>query len=396
MRIVLGVGGGIAAYKACEVASRLTQEGHRVHVVMTETARRFVAPLTFEALTHQPVGTFVADEPVGPLSHVRLAREAEALVVAPLTADLMSRMAEGRADDLLTAVYLGVRCPVIAAPAMETEMWTHPATVRNAERLRADGVMFIGPEEGRLASGATGAGRMADPDRIVAAVRRLGVPQDLRGLRILVTAGPTWEFFDPVRLLSNPSSGAMGVALAEAARDRGATVTLVHGPLRVPLPEGITAKAIVSALELERVVGEAFDEQDVVISAAAVADFRPARPAAEKMKKRDSPSLLWEVVPNPDILAGLGRRKQPHQILVGFAAETSEHVRRALEKMQAKRVDLMVANRVEAGRGFGPGPSEAWLVWPDGRVEPVAGDKTVVANRILDAVRDLHAERAAG
>lgn len=396
MRIVLGVGGGIAAYKACEVASRLTQDGHVVHVVMTETARRFVAPLTFEALTHHPVGVSVDDEPVGPLSHVRLAREAEALVVAPLTADLMSRMAEGRADDLLTAVYLGARCPVIAAPAMETEMWTHPATVRNAERLRADGVVFVGPEAGRLASGATGAGRMADPARIVAAVRRLAIPQDLRGLRVLVTAGPTWEFFDPVRLLSNPSTGAMGVALAEAARDRGAVVTLVHGPLRVPPPEGIATHAIVSALDLERAVGERFADQDVVISAAAVSDFRPARPAAEKMKKGDSPSLSWEVVPNPDVLAGLGARKRPDQILVGFAAETSDHVRRAVEKMRAKRVDLMVANRVEAGRGFGPGPSEAWLVWPDGRVEPVTGDKTAVAARILDAVRDLHAGRTAG
>lgn len=395
MRIVLGVAGSIAAYKACDVASRLTQAGHSVHVVMTPTARQFVAPLTFSTLTQNPVAIGVDDEPLGPLSHVRLAHEADLMLIVPITADLIAKMATGRVDDMLTAIYLGRKCPVFAAPAMEAEMWEHPATVRNVRQLEADGVRFLGPVTGRLASGFAGSGRMVEPGQIVETVRRLTVVPDLEGLRVMITAGPTWEFFDPVRMLTNPSTGIMGAALAAEARDRGARVTFVHGPLRVPPPDGVDLRPVISALDMQAVVEQEFSGQDVVVAAAAVVDFRPAQMLSEKMKKQDAIRMEWPMIPNPDILAALGRRKSS-QILVGFAAETSDHLARGRKKLEDKSLDLVVANRVEGGRGFGSCRSETWLIWPDGQAEPVVGDKPVVARAIWDAIRRIREGRAHG
>jgi phosphopantothenoylcysteine decarboxylase/phosphopantothenate--cysteine ligase len=389
MRVVLGVGAGIAAYKACEVASRLTQDGHEVFPVLTAAALQFVGALTFEALTHRPVAVQVTDEPVGPLSHVTLAHTADLLLIAPLTADLMARMAGGRADDMLTAVYLGARCPVVAAPAMESEMWEHPAVRRLRATLAEDGVQFVGPASGRLASGLMGAGRLADPADIVEAARRALTPATLAGRRVLITAGPTREFFDPVRCLTNPSTGAMGVALARAAWRRGASVTLVHGPLAVPVPREVTARPVTTALEMEAAVGELADSQDVIIASAAVSDWRPRTFVAQKQKKRDLPPDAWALEPNPDILAGLGRRRRPGQVLVGFAAETDDITAHGREKLAAKRVDLLVANRVGPTEGFGSGPVDGWLLWPDGRQDPLAPDKEQVAAQVLDAVERL-------
>jgi phosphopantothenoylcysteine decarboxylase/phosphopantothenate--cysteine ligase len=392
MRIILGVGGGIAAYKACELASRLTQAGHTVDVILTEAARQFVAPLTFEALTHRPVAVAVTDRPAGPLSHVALAHAADLLLVAPATADLLARMAAGRADDMLTAVYLGARCPVWVAPAMEPEMWTHPAIQRAVRTLVSDGVTVLGPATGRMASGALGVGRMLEPQDLVEAVRRFEVPKDLHGWRVLVTAGPTWEFFDPVRLLTNPSSGAMGVALAVRARDRGAHVTLVHGPLRVDPPSDVEAVPVVSARDMEAAVLARFQAVEVVVAAAAVSDFRPrARRPHKETKDRLGAAEAWAMEPNPDILAELGHRKTT-QLLVGFKAQTQDHIRYAQDMLRAKRLDLVVANRVEEGRGFGPGATEAWLVHRDGRVEEVRGDKSRVADAVWDAVRTLRGD----
>jgi phosphopantothenoylcysteine decarboxylase/phosphopantothenate--cysteine ligase len=389
MRVVLGVGAGIAAYKACEVASRLTQDGHEVFCVLTPTALQFVGALTFEALTHRPVAVQVTDEPVGPLSHVTLAHTADLILIAPLTADLMARMAGGRADDMLTAVYLGARCPVVAAPAMESEMWEHPAVRRLRATLAEDGVQFVGPASGRLASGLVGAGRLADPGDIVEAARRALTPPTLAGRRVLITAGPTREFFDPVRCLTNPSTGAMGVALARVAWRRGASVTLVHGPLAVAVPREVQAHPVTTALEMEAAVNDLADSHDVIIASAAVSDWRPRTFLAQKQKKRDLPPDAWALEPNPDILAGLGRRRRSGQVLVGFAAETDDITAHGREKLTAKRVDLLVANRVGPAEGFGAGPVEGWLLWPDGRQEPLASDKERVAMQVLDAVERI-------
>jgi phosphopantothenoylcysteine decarboxylase/phosphopantothenate--cysteine ligase len=389
MRLVLGVGAGIAAYKSCELASRLTQDGHEVFICLTREATRFVSPRTFAALTHRPVSVEVGDEPLGPISHVTLARTAALMVVAPATADLIARMAEGRADDMLTAVYLGLRAPVLLAPAMEAEMWSHPAVKRHVERLRADGVVFIGPEEGRLASGLAGRGRMSEAARIHDRIEWLATPKTLAGRSLLITAGPTREFFDPVRFLSNPSSGSMGTAVAKAARNRGARVTLVHGPLSVPVPDGVDTVAVTSALEMEAAVFRCASDVDVIIATAAVSDWRPKTRQSEKVKKQET-AMHWEMVPNPDILARLGHeRARPGQILVGFAAETSDVAERGREKLRQKGVDLLLANQVGYERGFGPGDVQGVLLSRTGTEEPVVGDKTAAAQILLDAVERL-------
>lgn len=269
-------------------------------------------------------------------------------------------------------------------------MWSHPATVRAASLLTADGAEWLGPAAGRMASGQIGLGRMVEPDAIVRAVERAGSPHDLAGVRVLVTAGPTWEFFDPVRILSNPSTGSMGVALAEAAHRRGALVTLVHGPLRVAVPPELDAVSVTTTEEMAREVQGRFGAVDAVVAAAAVADFRAAAPSAHKVKKtEDDPASPWAVVPTVDILASLGAAKQPHQTLIGFAAETEDHVAHAVDKWRRKHLDLVVANRVEAGRGFGTSDTDAWLVWSPDRVEPYHGSKAGLAAAILDALVTL-------
>jgi phosphopantothenoylcysteine decarboxylase/phosphopantothenate--cysteine ligase len=413
-RAVLGVGGGIAAYKAAEIVRLLAkppEEGGEgaaeVRVVMTEAATRFVTPLTFQTLSGHPVGTTLWDLTAeSEIGHVALAQRADLVVVAPATADLIGRYAGGLADDLLTTVLLATTAPVAVAPAMNPAMWRHPAVEANVAVLRQRGVAVIDPVEGPLASRAevaAGPGRMAEPAAVVEALGDLLAPKDLAGLPVLVTAGPTREALDPVRFLTNRSSGRMGCAIARAARRRGARVTLVAGPLEVPEPGGVEVVRVETAAEMaEAVLGRAADAA-VVVMAAAVADYRPVRPEAQKVKKQaGQEGWQVELVRNLDILAELGRRRREGQgagrrgpVLVGFAAETADLVHHAREKLVAKGADLIVANDVTApGSGFGAETNQVVLVSGAGGgaggldVRPLL-PKSEVADAILDRVRDL-------
>jgi phosphopantothenoylcysteine decarboxylase/phosphopantothenate--cysteine ligase len=392
-RVVLGVSGGIAAYKAVEVCRRMVDAGAHVSPVLTEDALRFIGALTFSALASEPARTslFAAADASGvvtdPIPHTRLGQGADLVVVAPATAKLLGKYAGGISDDLLTATLLATRAPVLVAPAMHTEMWEHPAVQDNLVTLRERGVHVVDPASGRLAGGDVGAGRLADPDDIVAAAAQvLARNGDLAGLRVLVTAGGTREAIDPVRFLGNRSSGKMGHAIADAAARRGAAVTLVTTAKRDTDPH-VEVVLVESADEMHDAVLSRFVDTDVVVMAAAVADFRPKAVANEKLKKHDGvPEIVLE--PTPDILGALGDRKT-HQALVGFAAET-EHVRdNAAAKLAAKRVDLMVANDVSApDAGFEVDTNRVVLLDSTGRVEePPLSTKIALADLILDRVR---------
>lgn len=397
-RVVFGVAGGIAAYKAAAAVSRLAQQGLDVHVVLTESAARFVTPLTFEVLSGNPAHLdLFAPQRLGRVDHVLLARTADLCVVAPATANVIGKLAAGIADDFLTTVLVGTTAPVLLFPAMEEHMYRHPAVQENLARLRARGVRVVEPEEGHLASGHRGLGRLPEPEAIVRHVlHALQRRRDLEGVSVLVTAGPTREPWDAVRFLTNPSSGRMGYAVAEAARDRGARVTLVSGPTELPAPGGVRLVRVGTAREMLDAVLEAFPEADVVIKAAAVTDYRPASPVARKLKK-GAGTVSLELVPNPDILAALGERKDG-RILVGFAAETDDPVGHALAKLRNKRLDLVVVNDLtEPGAGFGHETNRVRLVWPDGRAEELPLlSKREVADRILDAVQELLRARGKG
>lgn len=390
MRIVVGVGGGIAAYKTCHLVSQLVQKGHEVQVVMTEAATRFVAPLTFHALSGHAV-TVTAEDPtdVGPIGHVALAHWAEALVLAPAPGELLARLAAGVAHDMLGLVYLGFSGPRVVAPAMEPEMWQHPAVRRAVAAMTADGVHWVGPTYGRMASGRVGLGRMAEPEAILEVLEGVLAPKDLEGVHFLVTAGPTWEHFDPVRILTNPSTGVMGVEIARQAVHRGAAVDLVHGPrVAVPALPRLAAWPVVSAREMLERCLERLDGQpavDVVVAAAAVSDFRPAQPLPGKGHKGDL-GLEWQMVPNPDVLAEISRRLGPGAVRVGFAAETDDLEASARRKLREKGLDAVVANRVGSGRGFGDGAYEALWVEVDRPPERLVGDKRTVAQILLDRV----------
>jgi phosphopantothenoylcysteine decarboxylase/phosphopantothenate--cysteine ligase len=384
--VVLGVCGGIAAYKAVEVCRRLTDAGASVLPVLTRGATRFVTPLTFSALAAEPARTRLFDDPDDPIPHTRLGRRADLVLVAPATAGFCARYAAGLADDLLTATLLATRAPVVLAPAMHTEMWEHPAVRANLATLTARGVTVVEPEVGRLAGGDEGAGRLADPARIVEVVAAaLAARRDLEGVRVLVTAGGTREPIDAVRYLGNRSSGKMGHALARVAHDRGAAVTLVTtrvdaGPF--PFPTVVVG----TAEEMRAAVRSRFADSDVVVMAAAVADFRPKAPAEGKWKKDDGvPELVLE--PTPDILAELGAAKA-HQLLVGFAAETGDVVVRAAAKLARKRLDLVVANDVSApDAGFEVDTNRAVLLDSGGPVsETPLVTKAELAGIILDQV----------
>ena len=387
--VLLGVAGGIAAYKAAELARRLGERGAEVLTILTAAATRFVTPLTFASLTHRPVYT-PEDlwEPRAGVEHVRLADGADLVILAPATAHLLGKLAGGLADDFLSTVVLavGLRVPVLVAPAMNAHMWRNPAVQANVERLRSWGYTVLEPEEGPLAEGYSGPGRLPEPAAIVAAAEALlGRRRDLAGRRVLVTAGPTREPIDPVRFISNRSSGKMGFALAEAARDRGARVTLVSGPVSLPAPAGVELVRVETAAEMQAAVLARADEADVIIKAAAVADFRPARPADHKLKK-DSVAPVVELAPTPDILRELGQRKRPGQFLVGFAAETRDLLENAQRKIREKNLDLIVLNDVsQPGAGFEVDTNIVTLVYPDGRVEPLPRmSKRQVADAILD------------
>ena len=386
--IVLGVTGGIAAYKSAEIVSRLRHLDARIRVIMTRHATEFVAPMTFQTLTGQPVAvnTFQSPE-YWEVEHIALAKRAEVFAVAPATANILAKMAWGLADDMLSTTLLATKAPILVAPAMNTGMWTAPATQANMATLRQRGVHVIGPGSGALACGDSGDGRMSEPEEIVAAISALLQPrQDLRGLKVLVTAGGTRERLDPVRFLSNDSSGKMGFALAEAARDRGAEVTVVRGAVSVAEPTGVRVLPVESTMDLYRVMEAEAPEMDLIIQAAAPADFRFAEVSETKIKKQPGQhELILRLVENPDVARMVGERKRPGQTLVGFAAETDHLTEHAARKLDSKHLDLIVANDVtREGAGFGVDTNIATLISHDETVALPLMTKRQLADRILD------------
>lgn len=382
--IILGVTGSIAAYKAVEILRELTGRGAAVTVVMTESAQRFVSPLTFETLSRRPILTDLFaldyDKQIG---HVATGGRADLLLIAPATANTIAKLAHGIADDFLTNLYLSCTCPVLLAPAMDREMYAHPTVQENLTRLKARGVHVLETEYGELASGLIGRGRLADLLTICGEVEGLLTHQeDLQGETVLVTAGPTQEPLDPVRFLSNRSSGRMGFAIAQAARDRGAHVRLVSGPTSLPTPPGVTRTDVTTAEEMLHAVLGQLDATTILIMAAAVADYRPSTHAPKKMKKQEA--LTVELLRNPDILAEAGRQKGS-RILVGFAAETEDLVSNAREKLHKKHLDLIVANDIRVG--FGGETTRVTILDRQGQVEELPElSKREVAHQILDRV----------
>ena len=388
-KIVVGVTGGIAAYKACDLVSRLKKRGAQVRVVLTEHACQFVQPLSFETLSGNPAYTDSFDRKYE-IEHVALAKWADLMLIAPATANCMAKMACGIADDLLSTTCLAVRCPVLVAPAMNSAMWRNPATQANLELLRSWGLRFVGPEAGRLACGDDDVGRMSEPEQIVKAVEAILNPlRDLEGLNVLVTAGSTVERIDPVRYITNRSTGKMGYALAEAARARGANVTLVSGPTSLTAPQGVEFVRIESSAQLCAAVLERGESADVVIQAAAPADFRPKNVSDRKIKKTGE-SMTLELEATTDIAAELGRRKQPGQILVAFAAETNDVMDNARGKLAKKNADLIVANDVSrSDAGFGVDTNVITLITAEDVRALEKMSKRAAADAILSRVREL-------
>jgi len=397
--IVLGVAGGIAAYKACEVLRRLTESGHQVRVVPTESALRFVGAATFEALSHHPVHTGVFSD-VSEVAHVRIGQQADLVLVVPTTADLLARAAHGQADDLLTATLLTASCPVLMVPAMHTEMWEHPATVENVATLRRRGVVVTEPASGRLTGVDTGKGRLADPAEIVDLARLLldrptALPRDLAGRRIVVSAGGTREALDPVRFLGNRSSGKQGYALARTAAQRGAAVTLVAASTAdLPDPAGVELVRVGPAEELRTAMLKTAVGADVVVMAAAVADFRPVHRSDVKIKKTERDPDPIALTRNPDILAELVKARAPEQLVVGFAAETGDStgdvLTHARAKLARKGCDLLVVNAVGEGTAFEVENNAGWVLSADGAERPIPlGSKASMASEIWDAVVTL-------
>ena len=392
-KIALGVTGGIAAYKACELASRLKKRGADVRVVMTEAATRFVAPLTFESLTGNRVELDMFSRP-WEMGHISLAKFAELFVVAPATADIIGKFACGIADDMLSTALMAATCPVLLAPAMYGGMWKSAAVQANIQTLASRGIPMIGPGRGRLACGDDDIGRMVEPAEIVDEIERLlHAKKDLAGVHVAVTAGPTREFADPVRFLSNRSTGKMGYAIARAARNRGAKVTLITGPTSIEPPRGVEVVNITSTQDLYHAATACAEHADVVIQSAAPADFRPAEYCETKIKKTGE-GMALQLASTPDVARALGENKRPGQILVAFAAETNDLRENAKGKLLRKNADLIVANDVTIpGAGFGTDTNCAFLITRDGEVEVPLCEKTELADRILDAVVDLrHAE----
>ncbi len=391
--IALGVGGGIGAYKAVEVARGLQKSGHDVVAVMTRNARRFVGPLTFEAITrHKVLTDQFAPGANSDIEHISIASSISLLLVAPATANVIGKFANGIADDFLSSLYVATKAPVLLAPAMNTQMLENAAVQRNLERLAADGVRFVDPGSGYLACGWIGKGRLAEPSDIVTAASRLLSPAGpLRGSRVLVTAGPTREPIDPVRFVGNRSSGKMGYALAGAARARGAAVTLISGPTSLDQIPGVETIAVTTATEMRDAVLMRAGDADVVIMAAAVADYMPAASASQKIHKGED-SMTIALVRTPDILAELGQRAagRDRPLLVGFAAETEDVIGQARKKLHAKGLDLIVANDVSrADAGFESDENEVTIVSADGEEVVPLQPKTAVANRVLDRIESM-------
>lgn len=397
MNAILGVGGGIAAYKAAELARALMERGASVQVVMTRAAQEFVQPLTFAALTGRKVitGLFSSasaeDTLASSVEHIRVAQEGDLLIVAPATADLIAKMAHGLADDFLTTTYLAFTGPVVLAPAMNTHMWQHPATRANLDTLRARGHVIVEPGEGLLACGTFGPGRLAEPASIADAALAATHPplQDLDGETVLITAGPTQEPLDPVRYITNRSSGKMGYALADAARRRGARVTLVSGPVQIDPPQGVDLVRVRTAREMREAVLAALPASNIIIKAAAVADYHVAQVPTQKTKKT-SARLTLDLDPTPDILAEVGQKKDG-RLLIGFAAETQNLLAEGRRKLSAKNCDMVVANLVsQEGIGFESDQNEVVLLLRTGEtIEVPRASKREVADRIFDQILKL-------
>ena len=390
-QVVLGVTGGIAAYKAVEVLRLLVKGGAEVHVIMTEHATEFVTPLTFQTLSNNPVHTKLFDLfQERDIGHISLADRADLFLIVPATANCIAKVAHGIADDLLSTTLLATKAKVLFAPAMNVNMWENPIYRENQARLESLGYHFIEPDSGSLACGWEGKGKLPEPAEIVSTVRGLLSPSDLAGETVLVTAGPTREPLDPVRYLSNYSSGKMGYAIAKAARERGARVILVSGPTSLAPPGGVEYEPVSSAEEMNRKVHDYFPESTIVIKAAAVADYRPASPSESKIKKRGASPTALELVENPDILASLGEKKQK-QLLVGFAAETGDLLGNARQKLSSKNLDMIVANDVtQEGAGFDVDTNIVRLLYPDGSVESCEQmSKVDLAHHLLDRVLRL-------
>ncbi|MCD0450925.1 bifunctional phosphopantothenoylcysteine decarboxylase/phosphopantothenate--cysteine ligase CoaBC [Actinocorallia sp. API 0066] len=391
-RVVLGVGAGIAAYKVCELLRRLTESGHGVKVVPTADALRFVGEPTWAALSGQPVRTGVWED-IAEVPHVRIGQTADLVFVAPATANLLAKAAHGIADDLLTNTLLTARCPVVFAPAMHTEMWEHPATQANVALLRERGNIVIEPASGRLTGRDTGPGRLPDPAELFEVARRVlaGDPRDLAGRHVVVSAGGTREPIDPVRFIGNRSSGLQGYALARVAAARGAKVTLVAANTALPDPAGVSVVGVGSALELREAVHQAAASADVVVMAAAVADFRPVTVQGSKIKKtEESDTLPIELVKNPDILAELVTRRAPGQVIVGFAAETDDVLAHGRAKLARKGCDLLVVNQVGEHLTFGQPDNAGVILAATGTEREIPrGSKDALASAVWDEVAGL-------
>ena len=389
--VVVGVTGGIAAYKTCELVRALVKRGLRVKVVMTEAATRFVTPLTFRTLTAEPVTISMwADGPDAKIHHISLAEEADVMVIAPCTANVLAKLAQGRADDMLTTTALATEAPLVIAPAMNVHMWRKPVTAANVAALRSRGASIVEPGTGELACGDVGEGRLAPIEEILAATEaELTRVRDVAGVRVLVTAGGTHEPIDPVRFIGNRSSGKTGFAIAAEAARRGAHVTLVTGPTHLPDPFGCEVVRINTALQMHAEVMARAAEADAIVMSAAVADFRPAEPAGGKIKKAEAPAAI-ALMRNPDILAELGAREDLRAVLVGFAAETSDVEAQAREKLAAKRCHLIVANDVsDPALGFGTDENAVLFVSAEGTERTGVLPKRAIAREVIDRVAAL-------
>lgn len=384
--VVLGVTGCIAAYKSCEILRALQKRNVRVKVVMTQHATHFVDPVTFRALAHEKVAVDLFDDPTDPIHHISLAQEADLFLIAPCTANVMAKLTYGLADDLLSTSALATTAPVMLAPAMNVHMYENPVTQENMAKLKARGVRFIEPDAGYLACGDVGKGRLAEPDDIAeAALKVLKGKQDLAGKRVMITAGPTEEPIDPVRFITNRSSGKMGYSIAVAAAQRGAQVTLISGPVQLDEPNDVEVVHVQTAQQMYEAANAAFKDADIAIFSAAVADVRPAHPANKKLKKGFDDAKLdnVELVQNPDILATMGKNKD-QQLVVGFAAETNDVVANGLRKLATKHADMIVANEVGHGKAFGTEGNEAWLLTEDENEHLPFMPKAELADVILD------------
>ena len=393
--VVLGVTGGIAVYKACELLRLLQKRGIDVFVVMTQNACRFVAPLTFETLSGHPVAVDTFDRPqTWEVEHIALAKRADLFLIAPATANIMGKMACGIADDMLSTTVMATRAPVLVAPAMNTGMWENAAVQQNVKTLRARGVEIVAPVSGHLACGDSGAGKLEDVEVIAErACELLFAKKDMEGLRVMVTAGPSREALDPVRYISNRSSGKMGYAIAQAAQKRGAEVTLLSGPVAIEAPQGVKLVPFTTTQELLDRASELAQEQDLLIQAAAPADYRAKEIAPQKIKKQGGEPMTFTLVENPDVAATLGKAKRSGQVFVGFAAETNDVLTHARDKLARKNLDMIVANDVtRPGAGFDVDTNIVTLITKDGQEALPMMSKAEVAQRILDHALALRRE----